>query len=624
MCLVLKQRGKSQKDRHILRDISGAVFPGMMFAIMGATGSGKSSVMNILARRLILSSRIRVSGTVLLNGAPRQRNWKSCYLEQHDCLLATLTVEETLHFSARLRMPPSCTAQERQTRVDAVMRTLGLGAVAHTRVGGDFKRGLSGGEAKRLALGVEMVVNPPLLFLDEPTSGLDAFNAQSLMGTLSELTTTGRSIVVCIHQPRSGITAMFDSLLLLSEGRVMWSGLAGDEPLRFFESCGFRMPAHTNPSDFYLDVISVACHSEDTERVTRKRIDMIANTYVAVQSDALQRLREAADARVNDMSAAVSDGDAVVPVSPQADGGGNQTAKSRRPWIVEFWALLYRASRLAGRQTTENVINVIRTTVFSLLLGLIWLNVGKHAARDGDPNEIRNTGGLLFFSIVNHSFSGVFGVVFTFASESRLVLRERIAGAYRVSAYFVTYLLVEMPRVAVWSFLHSVVIYWLVGLRPSAHAFFVFFAIHILVELNAEAITLLFTAATRSEKLASALAPIPLVISILFGGFFIQPKAIPVWLRWIRYVTYMRWSFVALVRNEYDGRTFSRCGHDTHAIYNGPPCFRSGNQAIDMLVPDSKLGVTASAWVLVGLMAAYWVGTYAVLRVNKPHYDTAV
>lgn len=150
-------------------------------------------------------------------------------------------------------------------------------------------------------------------------------------------------------------------------------------------------------------------------------------------------------------------------------------------------------------------------------MGLIWLHVAKRAARDGNPAEIRNAGGLLFFSIVNHSFSGVFGVVFTFASESRLVLRERIAGAYRVSSYYITYLLVELPRVAVWSLLHSVVIYWLAGLRPSAHAFLVFYAIHILVELNAEAITLLFTAATRSEKIASAVAPIPLVISILFG-----------------------------------------------------------------------------------------------------------
>ena len=101
------------------------------------------------------------------------------------------------------------------------------------------------------------------------------------------------------------------------------------------------------------------------------------------------------------------------------------------------------------------------------------------------------------------------------------------------------------------------------------------------------------------------------------GGFFVQPSSIPVWLRWIRYVTYMRWSYVALVRNEYDDRTFTRCAPPA-------PCFHSGGQAIDLLVPDSKLGVTACAWVLVGLIFAYWVGTYAVLRVNKPKYETYV
>lgn len=627
ICLVLR-RGKAQSERHILRNVSGAVHPGQMLAIMGATGSGKSSAMNILARRLILSGNLHVSGTVLLNGAPRGRRWKSSYLEQTDCLLATLTVEETLQFSARLRMSPKCTPEERQMRVYSVIRTLGLGAVAHTRVGGDLSRGISGGEQKRLALGVEMVVNPPLLFLDEPTSGLDAFNAQSLMATLKVLTTTGRSIVVCIHQPRSAITSMFSALLLLSEGRMMWSGLAGDEPLQFFETLGFRMPPHTNPSDFYLDVVSVASHTTDTERVTRKRIDMIAEAYAQEQPVALQRLRESADELAKDMhvrATSVAEGGVAVPMAPPQADVGNHGAPGlpQRPWLVELWALLYRATRLVTRQKLENTVNVLRTTIFALLLGLIWLNVGKNAARGGDPGEIRNTGGLLFFTIVNHSFSGVFGVVFTFASESRLVLRERIAGAYRVSSYFIAYLAVELPRVAVWSLLHSAVIYWIVGLRPSASALLIFYAIHILVQLNAEAITLIFTAATRSEKMAAALAPIPLVISILFGGFFVQPASIPIWLRWIRYVTYMRWSYVALVRNEYSGRTFARCAQRGDG---GPfdQCFRHGQQAVDLLVPDSALGVTACAWVLVGLIAAYWVGTYAVLRVNKPHYDTAV
>lgn len=378
VCLTLRtpppRRGLPRGERHLLRDVSGAVYPGQLMAILGATGSGKSSIMNILARRLVLSSRLSVSGTVRLNGAPRGRRWKSSFCEQTDLFLSTLTVEETLLFSARLRMPSTSTPQSRQARVDAVLRTLGLGKVAHTKVGGDLMRGISGGEAKRLALGVEMVVNPPLLFMDEPTSGLDAFNAQSLMATLSVLTTTGRTIVVCIHQPRSGITAMFDALLLLSEGRVMWSGQAGDQPVAFLEGFGFRLPAHTNPSDFFLDVVSVAYNTPETERVTRERIDMIADAYKARQPEALAQLRDSASAYGKD-----SAGDA------QQRQQQPQSAISHQPWYVEFSALLFRAGRLKGRQNLENGINLVRTTVFSLLLGLIWLHVGKRAARDGNP-----------------------------------------------------------------------------------------------------------------------------------------------------------------------------------------------------------------------------------------------
>ena len=177
--LQLRTRRGDVASRDILSNVSGACFPGMLMAIMGATGSGKTSLMNILARRLVLTKGLHVSGAVLLNGLPRPRNWKSHYVEQHDLLFSELTVLETLHFAAQLRLPTSATPEERAARVDAVVATLGLQAVLHSRVGGDLVRGISGGERKRLALGNDLIVDPPLLFLDEPTSGLDAFNAQS-------------------------------------------------------------------------------------------------------------------------------------------------------------------------------------------------------------------------------------------------------------------------------------------------------------------------------------------------------------------------------------------------------------------------------------------------------------
>jgi hypothetical protein len=150
-----------------------------------------------------------------------------------------------------------------------------------------------------------------------------------------------------------------------------------------------------------------------------------------------------------------------------------------------------------------------------------------------------------------------------------------------------------------------------------------------LVSLNAEGLTMLFTAATRSEKIASAVAPIPLVINIIFGGFFVLPEAIPVWLRWLRYLSFMRWSYVALVRNEMQGRSFDcPTGGDAAdpmaIIAAGGICVRDGDGAAELLAPGAELGVAASAWVLTGMVLACWVGTYAVLRRNKPRYDTSV
>ena len=478
--LQLRTRRGDLAARDILHDVSGACFPGMLMAIMGATGSGKTSLMNILARRLVLTKGLRVSGVVLLNGSPRPRNWKSHYVEQHDLLFSELTVHETLHFAAQLRLPASATSEERAARVDAVVATLGLQAVLHSRVGGDLVRGISGGERKRLALGNDLIVDPPLLFLDEPTSGLDAFNAQSVMSSLKLLASTGRSVVACLHQPRSGITALFDSLLLLSEGRCMYSGPAL-EALPFFQRCGFRSPPHTNPSDFYLDVISVSLRSNGAEAASRARVALLADACASEQPALLQALRaktpkasgrgvtEGVSVRISDATVVEALADGPKGDNPRAAGPvmemdvRHQNATlldTLRRRQLEWRALSGRAGKLALRQKLENTLNLVRTIIFSTLLGLIWLNVGRK--QSGTPADLRNLGGLLFFSIVNHSFSGVFSVVYVFASECRQILRERVAGMYGVSPYFVSRLAVELPRNALWTCVPSLWILQLV------------------------------------------------------------------------------------------------------------------------------------------------------------------
>ena len=210
-------RRREKNTTHILKDLSGFVRPGEMLAIIGGSGAGKTTLLDILAQR---KSSGDVGGDVCFNGTPGSQvpnviKRISGYVPQTDIFKSELTVRETLDFQAELRLDPTefSFAQRRQ-RVQRVMGDLGLGHRAEARVGNEERRGLSGGEKKRLAVGLELVVDPALLLLDEPTTGLDAFNALAVVTLLRDLKNHGKTIIFTIHQPRSQVIFVFTISLL--------------------------------------------------------------------------------------------------------------------------------------------------------------------------------------------------------------------------------------------------------------------------------------------------------------------------------------------------------------------------------------------------------------------------
>lgn len=188
----------------LLTSVSASLAPGTLTAILGGSGSGKTTLLNTVSSR-ISSPRLAQSGTVLFGAQPSVHGVRSAYVTQTDVLLPTLTARETLQYSADLRLPPPSTAEDRRRMVDEVILELGLKEAAATRVGSSLHRGLSGGEKRRVSIGVQLLANPSVLFLDEPTTGLDASSAFQLVRTLKNLAAKGRAVVVTIHQPRSEI-----------------------------------------------------------------------------------------------------------------------------------------------------------------------------------------------------------------------------------------------------------------------------------------------------------------------------------------------------------------------------------------------------------------------------------
>lgn len=240
----------------ILEGVSGEFKAGRMCAILGPSGAGKTSLMNVLCGK---ASYAHVSGTVRFNGVEgNYEEYKTVmgFVPQDDIVHEGLTVGEQIRFSADLRNPKEMTAGRRKLIYEDVLEVMQLSTIQNSIVGGLEKRGISGGQRKRVSIGLELAADPTMLFLDEPTSGLDAASSLSIVHSLKKLTQLGLTSVMVVHQPRWSLFSLFDDVLLLGKGgRTVYSGPAQGAQ-RYFQQLGFEAPKSENPADWIMDIIA--------------------------------------------------------------------------------------------------------------------------------------------------------------------------------------------------------------------------------------------------------------------------------------------------------------------------------------------------------------------------------
>ncbi|GJP46571.1 hypothetical protein CLOM_g5841 [Closterium sp. NIES-68] len=259
---LLQPRSK-RVPKQLLCDVSAFAKAGEVTAIMGASGSGKTTLLDILSDRI--SSR-NLTGEISLNGAPVKGDTirrLSAYVMQDDLMFPALTVRETLMYAAELRLPPTVSAAEKAEKVRRLIRLLGLTKVAGSKIGDENSRGISGGERKRVAIGVEMIGDPEILFLDEPTSGLDSTSAFRVVKVIKRIAVrTGSIVVMVLHQPSFRLLGLLDRLLLLGAGRMLFFGQPAQLP-DFLSAFGCPPPPFANPTEFALDVIQRLGHEAE-------------------------------------------------------------------------------------------------------------------------------------------------------------------------------------------------------------------------------------------------------------------------------------------------------------------------------------------------------------------------
>ncbi|CAF4738286.1 unnamed protein product [Rotaria sp. Silwood1] len=516
------------KRQCLLNNISGAITGGL-WAVMGPSGSGKSTLLNTLACRLDVNTIVQ--GQISLNGGPynnAELKRIAGYVMQDDLLNGHLTVYETLMYTAELRLPRHFTRQQREKRVQEVMFAMGINHVKNVIVGTVLKKGISGGERKRLCVGMQLLNRPQLLFLDEPTSGLDSVTALDLVHTFHSLA-HGRSpekvvtIVCSIHQPQSKIFYLFDSLILLKQGNIVYQG-PRQQAMDVYRMAGFPCPLYTNPADHLLDVITPARTMNDQSVSTEKQADA-DKLILAIQAPVEIDLNMGAHKRIAQM--------ADVPKNPL--------------WITQFFILLRRNFQEQFRSSQIILTSIIQTIIIAVLIGCVFLQIGN-----GQSSTLRRNP-VIFFCAINQGIFGALMAINSFPTERALSLRERASGTYYASAYFTAKVLADTLVQAPVPVLFSCTVYFLVGFQLTAGKFFIFVVFILLCSFAATSLALMISALCKTTDMSVTVLPMALEITRLFGGFFLAPSRLPKYLSWLDALSYIKYVYVGLSLNELEG-----------------------------------------------------------------------
>jgi len=571
----------------ILFPMTGYANPGETLAIMGPSGSGKTSLLNILARRVPITG-----GEVLVNGEIQTKKFKSvsAYVTQDDILNGHLTVIEVLLFTAALRLPTRYSLKEKFRIANDIIDSLGLRKTRRTTIGiPGITKGISGGERKRVSIAVELLTSPSVLFLDEPTSGLDAKTALNIVETIIKLSRQNRTVVFTIHQPRSDIYALFDNLLLLARGKVAYFGKSSDS-VQYFKSIGYHMPEQYNPADYFIDLV----------------------TQTANDGAEYAEKRQYENHRIEDILAKKAKDPVKLPeLTCDFHISGRNVPEYSTSWFNEFIVLLARASLSVLRDRMLTLSRLFQTLVMAILVGLLYLNTAYN------QSAILDRVGVLFLLMVNQLTTSMFGAMFTFEEEKKIFNRERSSKTYRVTSYYLSKTIAEIPLMILWPIILASVAYYMIGLNPNVGRFFIFMGI--LVELNilGQGFGILVGTSMPTQQVAMAIHPVLITIMLLFGGFYVNESNIPDWLIWLFYISPFKYAFEALMLNEFTGETFICTAGETVGPTHICP-ITQGSQVLAEFSMQNKI-LYLDILTLLGMLIAYRCLAYLSIRyLNRP------
>ncbi|KAF0899647.1 hypothetical protein E2562_020835 [Oryza meyeriana var. granulata] len=536
-------------ERMLLKGVTCEAPPGEVVAIVGPSGAGKTTLLSVLAGSAD-PGRV-VAGEVLVNGCPMDAarfRRVSGHVPQDDALFPMLTVEESLVYSARLRLRGGGKSAA-EARARELMAELGLRHVAGSRVGS-----VSGGERRRVSIGVDLVHDPAVLLLDEPTSGLDSGSALHIVKMLRDMAAAhAKTVVLTIHQPGFRILELLDRIVLLADGAVRHHGSLGFLEARLAAS-GHGIPPHVNVLEYAMECID-----------TLKPDVSVAVTTVDMNH-----------------------GDAApVPVPAPASRRRAAYANSQE---AEVCILSARFVKTVLRTPQLFAARMAQSLLAGVFLGTIFLGAA----------DLQSRLGFFAFTLTFVLSSTTEGLP-VFLQERRILERETSRGAYRVSSYVASNAAVFLPFLLASALLYATPVYWLVGLAREPARFAYFSLVVWLVMLTANSVVACFSALAPNYIIANSVIAGLIGCFFLFSGYFVASKNIPRYWVFMHYISLFKYPFEAFLVNEYGG------GRECLAEVGGGLCVLDGATLL------RQQGMRESMrWSNLGVMLGFVVG-YRVL-----------
>lgn len=490
---------------YILRDVSFTARPSQLLAIVGPSGAGKSTLLDILAARTLPTQ-----GSLLLNNSPlHPASFRkiAAYVPQHDASLPLLSILETFTFAAQLLLPPTCDVS---SVVASLLADLRLSHLAHTRLAS----GLSGGERRRVSIGLSLLHDPSVLLLDEPTSGLDSTSAFNIMQTLGAIASSRRrTVIVSIHQPSFKILSIIDSILLLSKGTVIHHGSPSSLE-GFLLSNGFTVPPQLNALEYAMEILNQLHDKKELTVADEPTLSSSSSPSHTSRSD-MREMRYT-------------------------------SSRIREIFILynRFWKIIYRTKQLL-------LTNTLEALGVGICLGTIYIHVGL------DKQGMEKRLGLFAFTLT-FLLSSTTETLPIFVSERPILLRETSSGVYRLSSHLIANTLVFLPYLLAIAVIYSASVYFLVGLCASWQAFTYFVLVIWSVVLMANSLVLFLSSIAPNYIAGTSLVTMCLASFFLFSGYFISKDSMPRYWLFVHYLSLYKYALDALLINEYSC-LLSRC-----------------------------------------------------------------